>query len=148
MNFEYNGNLEERERVLQVAQEIINYYPEVTFEKAKLIASLEEPITKDVDGIMYFKRLYNILFIVQQDKNLSAKIYNEIIKVYKKGLKMLSKVASYEYTLRDKCYKSVFINEMIIKVLIHELKHAGHIKHLFESKNYDLEFEILRERRL
>ena len=82
MNFEYNGNLEERERVLQVAQEIINYYPEVTFEKAKLIASLEEPITKDVDGIMYFKRLYNILFIVQQDKNLSAKIYNEIIKVY------------------------------------------------------------------
>lgn len=82
MDFEYNGNLEEKQRILQVAQEIISYYPEVTFERAKLIASLEEPITKNVDVIMYFKRLYNILFIVQQDKNISAKIYSEIIKVY------------------------------------------------------------------
>ena len=82
MNFEYNGNLEENQRILQVAKEISDYYPEVTFENAKLIASLEEPITNNVDTIMYFKRLYNTLFIVQQNKNLSTKIYNEIIQVY------------------------------------------------------------------
>ena len=93
--------------------------------------------------------LTNILFTkgYSEDGKYTTAEYmyaQKIIKVYKKGLKMLSKVASYEYTLRDKCYKSVFINEMIIKVLIHELKHASHIKHLFESKNYDLEFEILK----
>ena len=82
MDFEYNGNLEEKQRVLQVAQEITNYYPDITFEEAKLIASLEEPITNNVDEIMHFKRLYNILFIVRQDKKLTAKIYNEIIKIY------------------------------------------------------------------
>ncbi len=87
MRFEYNGNLEESQRVLQVAKEIIDFYPEITFETAKLIASLEEPITTNVNIIMYFKRLYNILFIVQQNNKLFNKICNEIIKIYNLYLK-------------------------------------------------------------
>ena len=83
MNFEYNGNLEEKERIIQVAKEIIEYYPEITFENAKIIASLEDPITTEANTVVYFKRLYNILFGVQQDKNLCAKIYNDITNIYK-----------------------------------------------------------------
>ena len=93
--------------------------------------------------------LTNILFVkgyLKSDIYVAAEYMfaQKIIKVYKKGLKKLSKVVSHEYTLRDKSYKSVFINEMIIKVLIHELMHTGHFKRLFESKNYDFEFEVLR----
>lgn len=82
MNFEYNGNLEENKRVEQVAQEIIAYYPEIEYEKAKTIASLEEVITTEADSIMYFKRLYNILFVNQKDVNIFLKVYNDIIKIY------------------------------------------------------------------
>ena len=82
MNFEYNGNLEENKRVLQVAEEIINYYPEIPLETAKTIASLEEPITTEVNSVMYFKRLYNILFIIQNNTNIFSKIYNDIVNIY------------------------------------------------------------------
>lgn len=82
MNFEYNGNLEEKERIIQVAQEIMKCYPEIDLERAKLIASLEEPITTDVNSVIYFKRLYNMLFVVQKDKTLFNKVYIEIVKIY------------------------------------------------------------------
>lgn len=82
MDFEYNGNLEENERILQVAKEIIDYYPEIEFEKAKTIASLEDPITTEIDSIMYFKRLYNILFVNQNDVSFFSKVYSDIIKIY------------------------------------------------------------------
>lgn len=82
MNFEYNGNLEESKRVLQVAEEIVNYYPEITLETAKIIASLEEPITTEVNSVMCFKRLYNILFIIQNNTNIFLKIYNDIVNTY------------------------------------------------------------------
>ncbi len=82
MNFEYNGNLEENKRILQVAEEIINYYPEISLETAKIIASLEEPITTEVNSVMYFKRLYNILFIIQNSTNVFSKIYKDIVNIY------------------------------------------------------------------
>ena len=71
MKFEYNGNLEESKRVLLVANEIKLAYPEIEMKDAKIIASLEEPITTMKTSEMEFKRLYNILFIMQKDKYLS-----------------------------------------------------------------------------
>ena len=59
MKFEYNGNLEESKRVLLVANEIKLAYPEIEMKDAKIIASLEEPITTMKTSEMEFKRLYS-----------------------------------------------------------------------------------------
>lgn len=83
MKFEYNGNLEEPKRVLLVANEIKLKYPEIDMKDAKIIASLEAPITTMKTSEMEFNRLYNILFIMQKDKYIFEYIYEDIKKVYR-----------------------------------------------------------------
>lgn len=87
MSFEYNGNLEESKRILQVGYEIINYYPEIDLDMAKKIASLEQPITKNYDYKMHFERLYNILFIMHNNPTIFSKVYNDIVNIYNLCLK-------------------------------------------------------------
>lgn len=82
MEFEYNGNLEEKDRIELVAKEINNYYPEISLIKARLIASFESPVTTSFNNVMLFKRLYNILFILHKDKMIFSKIFPELNKTY------------------------------------------------------------------
>lgn len=82
MKFDYNGNLEENKRIEQVSNEIMEYYPEITSGNAMLIALIEEPITTEVNNIIYFKRLFNILYIIHQDKTIFDKVYKDLLDIY------------------------------------------------------------------
>ena len=84
MNFEYNGNKTEKERVNEVANDIINYY-EVSQNIAIVSAKLEDPITTEKNDIMIFKRLYNILFVLSNQneyKNTYEKIVVDLKTIY------------------------------------------------------------------
>lgn len=89
MSFEYNGNLEENKRIIKVAIEIISAYPEIDIEQAKLIATLEAPITTNPNPAMHFKRLYNILFVTKNNRIVFNKVLDDIIKVYNVCVKSL-----------------------------------------------------------
>ena len=63
MNFEYNGHLLENDRIALVAKEIVDYYPQISIEKAKEAAMLEGKISskKTIDD--EFNRLYNLMLV-------------------------------------------------------------------------------------
>jgi len=82
MSFEYNGNLEEDKRIMKVAMEIISVYPKIELNYAKKIATLESPITINPNPIMHFKRLYNILFVMQSNVVIFNEVLEDIIKAY------------------------------------------------------------------
>ena len=88
MDFKYNGNLTFDERVNQVAKEITDYYKDIKKSEALMIASLEDPITTDITPIIKFKRLYNIMFIMQQDKNIFNKVYKDLENTFKEYLSL------------------------------------------------------------
>ena len=85
MEFEYNGNLNYKDRVTLVSNEIIRQYPEIEVESARLAASLEDVITTKPTNEIRFKRLYNILFAVQNDKPIFNHVLVDIKKVYDLG---------------------------------------------------------------
>ena len=77
--------------------------------------------------------------------NAEYDFINKNISIFERNIKNTRRITLQgEYTLEDKTYKKVFANEVVLQILIHEIIHAMHIKLLFESKDYDLEFEILR----
>lgn len=82
MKFVYNGNLLEDERIEKVSKEIREAYPFVTFEEAKEVAMLEEPISKTKDFAMEFKRLYNLLLILQ-DKGKANLVCKDLFTLVK-----------------------------------------------------------------
>ena len=63
MQYEYNGNLLEEERALQVAKEIVGKYPMISIAKASAAARLEGYLSKKVTPIDKLNRLYNIMLI-------------------------------------------------------------------------------------
>ena len=79
MNYDYNGNLLENERIDLVAKEIINKYPQITIEKAKEAAMLEGKISKDKTIYDELNRLYNIMLVSSDDKNIVAIIYKDYL---------------------------------------------------------------------
>lgn len=83
MKYEYNGNLIEEERVNLVATEIVNKYQEITMEEAKSVARLEGSISTKKDVDMEFRRLYNILFIIQGDKKRMLTVYTNLVNLLK-----------------------------------------------------------------
>ena len=85
MQFEYNGNLDYKDRVKLVANEIIREYPEIEVESARLAASLEDVITTTSTNEIKFKRLYNILFAVQNNKSIFNHVLVDIKNIYELG---------------------------------------------------------------
>lgn len=83
MNYDYNGNLLFAERINVVADEIIKKYPEIKREEAIFIATLEPPITTEVTYEIKFRRLFNIMFVKQNDKYLKNKVFWDITNLYK-----------------------------------------------------------------
>ncbi len=83
MKFEYNGNLLEDERISLVANEIINKYPQVSIEKAKEAAMLEGKISKDKTVNDELNRLYNIMVVNCDNKNIVSLIYKDFLNVFK-----------------------------------------------------------------
>ena len=84
MDFEYNGNMIENDRIEMVALEIIKKYPQISIENARDIAMLEERISEDKNIKMQFNRLYNIMLIIKSDKTLVKLVCADLIDILKK----------------------------------------------------------------
>ncbi|HIU39853.1 MAG TPA: hypothetical protein IAB68_00945 [Candidatus Aphodocola excrementigallinarum] len=85
MKYEYNGNLKEEERIDLVSNEIINKYPQISIDKAKDAAMLEGKISSDKDFEMEFNRLYNIMLVESDNKDLLEPVYNDLINLLKEN---------------------------------------------------------------
>ena len=86
MKYKYNGNLEIEDRINDVCDDIKSEYKDIPIDKLKKIAVLESPIIDNiVDAKFKFRRLYNILLIINNDISLSSiyeKVLKDLINVY------------------------------------------------------------------
>lgn len=85
MKYKYNGNLEIEDRINDVCDDIKNEYNDIPIDKLKKIAVLESPIIDSVNSKIKFRRLYNILLIINNDINLSNtydKVLKDLINIY------------------------------------------------------------------
>lgn len=85
MNYEYNGNLLEEDRINLVANEIIKKYPQIDINKAKEISMLEGKISTYKNLEMQFNRLYNIMLVLKDNKSIVKTIYLDIIDLLSKN---------------------------------------------------------------
>ena len=83
MKYEYNGNLLEEDRVLLVANEIVVKYPEINFLLTQMAARLEGYISSKVTPDDKLNRLYNIMLINQNNKELITKVYHDYTGILK-----------------------------------------------------------------
>ena len=75
MKYEYNGNLNIEDRIVNVCNDIKECYPNIPIDKLKKIAALETPIIDNiVNNKFKFKRLYHILLIINNDISLSFEL--------------------------------------------------------------------------
>lgn len=81
MKYAYNGNLDELDRIKLVINEIINEYPQIKIEDAKEAAMLEGKISEDKNIDMEFNRLYNIMLVTSNNKEIVGDIYPDLIKL-------------------------------------------------------------------
>ena len=86
MKYKYNGNLEIEDRINEVCDDIKSEYKDIPIDKLKKIAVLESPIIDNiVDAKFKFRRLYNILLIINNDISLSNtydKVLKDLINIY------------------------------------------------------------------
>ena len=81
MDFEYNGNLLEEDRINLVANEIVNKYSQVDFERAKEAAMLEGKISVPKTLNDELNRLYNIMLINSDNKSLVLTVYKDFLNL-------------------------------------------------------------------
>lgn len=84
MRFEYNGHLLEEDRIKLVAKEIIDQYPKISIEKAKDAAMLEGKISSKKTVNDELNRLYNIMLVNSENKNIVILVYKDFLKLLKK----------------------------------------------------------------
>lgn len=85
MKYKYNGNLEIEDRINDVCDDIKSEYKDIPIDKLKKIAVLESPIIDPANSKIKFKRLYNILLIINNDISLSNtydKVLKDLINIY------------------------------------------------------------------
>ena len=85
MIFEYNGNLLEEDRINLVVKEITSKYPQISIEKAKEAAMLEGKISSNKTVDDELKRLYNIMLVNSENKNIETLIYKDFLKLLKEN---------------------------------------------------------------
>ena len=83
MNFEYNGNLLENDRIILVVKEIVDYYPQISLEKAREAAMLEGKISSEKAVDDEINRLYNLMLVNSDNKNIVSQIYNDFLNLMK-----------------------------------------------------------------
>lgn len=81
MEFEYNGNLLEEDRIELVSKEIIDKYPMISIEKAKEAAMLEGKISTPKNMLDELNRLYNIMLTNSESKVIVSVVYKDFLKV-------------------------------------------------------------------
>mgnify|MGYP000037154999 CR=1 FL=1 len=85
MIFEYNGNLLEEDRINLVVKEITSKYPQISIEKAKEAAMLEGKISSNKTVDDELNRLYNIMLVNSENKNIVTLIYKDFLKLLKEN---------------------------------------------------------------
>ena len=85
MNYQYNGHLSEEERIEVVATEIVKQYAEINAREAKKIATLEGSISTPCNFDMIFSRLYHIMLIMNQEKEIVRKVYRDLLSCLKES---------------------------------------------------------------
>ena len=83
MHFEYNGNLLEDDRINLVANEIVNKYSQISFERAKEAAMLEVKISSPKTVNDELNRLYNIMLVNSDNKEMVTIVYKDFLEVLK-----------------------------------------------------------------
>lgn len=83
MDFEYNGNLLEDDRINLVANEIVNKYSQISLEKAKEAAMLEGKISDYKTINDELNRLYNIMLVNSDNKEIVSIVYKDFLEVLK-----------------------------------------------------------------
>lgn len=86
MNFEYNGNLLEEDRINLVVKEITNKYSQISLEKAKEAAMLEGKISSSKTVNDELNRLYNIMLVNSGNKEIVTIVYKDFIEVLKNNI--------------------------------------------------------------
>lgn len=81
MDFEYNGNLLEDDRINLVANEIVNKYSQISFEKAKEAAMLEGKISNSKTVSDELNRLYNIMLVNSNNKEIVLIVYKDFLNL-------------------------------------------------------------------
>lgn len=99
MKFEYNGNLLENDRLNLVAKEITDKYPAISLEKAKEAAMLEGKISSNKTVSDELNRLYNIMLVNCESKDIVALIYKDFFKILKE--KNLEEDNNYIYLAEE-----------------------------------------------
>ena len=77
MDFEYNGNLLEDDRINLVANEIVNKYSQISLEKAREAAMLEGKISDYKTINDELNRLYNIMLVNSDNKEIVIIVYKD-----------------------------------------------------------------------
>ena len=103
MQYEYNGNLKEEDRINLVVNEIITAYPEIPIDKAKEIAMLEGKISTDCNLEMVFTRLYNIMLIMSNDKSIVKRVYLDLFNILNSNQN--DEKIYYYYQVLEEIYK-------------------------------------------
>lgn len=101
MKYEYNGNLLEEERVNLVANEIIEKYPQISIEKAKKAAMLEGKISNEKNLNMELERLYNIMLVNEENKDIVLLVYKDFINTIKDNQEESTKYYSLLEPIND-----------------------------------------------
>lgn len=83
MDFEYNGNLLEDDRINLVANEIVNKYSQISLEKAREAAMLEGKISDYKTINDELNRLYNIMLVNSDNKEIVIIVYKDYLEVLK-----------------------------------------------------------------
>lgn len=104
MQYEYNGNLLEEDRINLVANEITTAYPEISVDKAKEIAMLEGKITTNCNLEMVFTRLYNIMLIMSNDKSIVKKVYLDLFNILNVNVNQNDGKIDYYYQVLEEIY--------------------------------------------
>lgn len=82
MDFEYNGNLLEEDRINLVAKEIVNKYPQISLDKAKEAAMLEGRISTNKTVNDELNRLYNIMLVNSDNKEIVSMVYGDFVNLF------------------------------------------------------------------
>ena len=106
MQYEYNGNLLEEDRINQVVNEIVTTYPEIPIDKAKEIAMLEGKISTDCNLEIVFTRLYNIMLIMSNDKSIVKRVYIDLFNIL--NANQNARKIDYYYQVLEEIYN--FLN--------------------------------------
>lgn len=83
MDFEYNGNLLEDDRINLVANEIVNKYSQISLEKAREAAMLEGKISDYKTINDELNRLYNIMLVNSDNNEIVIIVYKDYLEVLK-----------------------------------------------------------------